>query len=72
MSTESAKTGAGLRREASKTSVEKALTGELPDSQLPEIQVPELEDTPPAAVHSAIRPKMEYSSAGAFFRSFGR
>lgn len=72
MSTESAKADTGLQREASKTSVEKASTGELPGNQLPAIQVPELESTPPAAVHSAIRPKMEYSSAGAFFRSFGR
>ncbi len=72
MSTKGAKDDIGLQREASKTSVEKALTGELPDGELPAIQVPELEGTPPAAVHSAIRPKMEYSSAGAFFRSLGR
>ena len=72
MSTESAKADAGLKREASKTSAEKELTGELPDDQLPAIHVPELEGNPPAAVHSAIRPKIEYSSAGAFFRSVGR
>lgn len=69
MSTVKADADASLQREASKTSAEKASTGEHPDNQLP---VPALEDDAPAALHSAIRPKIEYSSAGAFFRSFGR
>ena len=69
MSTVKADADGSLQREASKTSAEKASTGEHPGNQL---QVPALEDDPPAALHSAIRPKIEYSSAGAFFRSFGR
>jgi hypothetical protein len=72
MSTERADADASLQREASKTSAEKASTGEHPDNHLPALQDPTLEDASPAAVHSAIRPKIEYSSTGAFFRSVGR
>jgi len=72
MSTGIAKADAGLQREASKTSIEKASIGGVPHDELADPQDPALHDTSPAVVHSAIRPKIEYSSAGAFLRSFGR
>jgi len=72
MSTEIAKADASLQREASKTSAEKASTGEVPNNQVPELQDPVPQDASPAAIHSAIRPKIDYSSPGAFFRSVGR
>jgi len=72
MSTERANADASLQREASKTSAEKASTGEHPDNQVPPLEDRAPEDASPAAVHSAIRPKIEYSSAGAFFTSVGR
>lgn len=37
-----------------------------------EDQLPTLQGASPAAVHSANRPKIDYSSVGAFFASFGR
>jgi len=61
MSTERAKEDASLQRVAS------ADKGSISEDPLPTLQ-----DASPPAVHSAIRPKIDYSSAGAFFKSFGR
>jgi hypothetical protein len=72
MSTEIAKADVSLQREASKTSAEKSDIVERPNNQLPALHDPEVQDASPAVVHAAIRPKMDYSSLGAFFRSFGR
>jgi len=56
-----------LQREVSKTSAEKESTGENVVNQFPELQ-----DASQDAVHAAIRPKIDYSSLGAFFWSLGR
>lgn len=61
MSTDKAIADAGLQKE---TPADKVSIGED--------QLPTLEDASPAAVHSAIRPKIDYSSVGAFFKSVGR
>lgn len=66
MSAEVAKADASLQREVSKTSADKVPIDEGLN------QPPVLQDGSPAALDSAIRPRMDYSSPGAFLKSFGR
>lgn len=66
MSTEIAKADAGLQREVSKTSAEKASTGEHAN------QLPVLQEASTPALDPAIRPRIDYSSPGAFLKSFGK
>jgi hypothetical protein len=66
MATETATAVVNLQREVSKKSVDKESV-EAGNTELPAIQA-----TSVVAVHTAVRPEIDYSSTGAFFGSVAR